>query len=285
MTIHAETVFRHVDKPITAGPYTLPIHQRTLVMGILNVTPDSFSDGGRYHRIEKAVEHARQMVEEGADIIDIGGESTRPQSTTVSLDEELSRVIPIVEALSQVVEVPLSVDTYKGEVAWQSIQAGAHMINDVWGFKKDPDMAQIAAELRVPVILMHNREVPHYQDLMADICADLMESVNLARQAGVQDNQIILDPGIGFAKSHTENLIVMNHLEQVVHLGYPVLLGTSRKSMIGKTLDLPVDQRVEGTGATVTLGITKGCNIVRVHDVKEMVRIARMTDAMVRAQR
>ncbi len=200
------------------------------------------------------------MVEEGADIIDIGGESTRPQSTSVSLDEELNRVIPIVEALNQVVDVPLSVDTYKGEVARQSIQAGAHMINDVWGFKKDPDMAQIAAELDVPVILMHNREVPHYQDLMGDICADLMESVDhRPEQAGVQDNQIILDPGIGFAKSHTENLIVMNHLEQVVQLGYPVLFGTSRKSMIGRTLDLPVDQRVEGTGATVTLGIAKGC--------------------------
>ncbi|PTM54794.1 dihydropteroate synthase [Desmospora activa] len=281
MTLHT-TEIGH--KPLQVGPYSLPLHERTLVMGILNVTPDSFSDGGRYDRIEQALAHAREMVAAGADIIDVGGESTRPQATLVSQEEELSRVIPIIEALAPTIDRPLSIDTYKAEVAWQAIQAGAHMINDVWGFKKDPDMAQVAAELDVPVILMHNREHPVYTDLIADIRRDLLESVAIAQAAGVKAERIILDPGIGFAKSYEENLQVMAQLESIVDLGYPVLLGTSRKSMVGIALDLPVDERVEGTGATVTLGIAKGCGIVRVHDVRAMVRVARMTDAMVRAR-
>ena len=250
-------------------------------MGILNVTPDSFSDGGRYNRLDRAVAHARRMVEEGADIIDVGGESTRPGHKPVPLEEELERVIPVIEALVREVDVPLSVDTYKAEVARRALEAGAHIINDVWGFRKDPEMARVAARFDVPVILMHNREAPAgYASLLDDICDDLLECVRIAREAGVRDERIILDPGIGFGKTHEENLEVMRRLERIVELGFPVLLGTSRKSMIGKTLGLPTDQRVEGTAATVTLGIAKGCRIVRVHDVKEMVRVARMTDAI-----
>lgn len=269
------------QEPLEVGPYHLPIHRRTLVMGILNVTPDSFSDGGRYNSLKRAVDRARRMVEEGADLIDVGGESTRPGHEPVSLEEELERVIPVIEALVREVDVPLSVDTYKAEVARQALEAGAHMINDVWGFKKDPDMARVAARFDVPVILMHNRETPAvYDSFLDDICRDLMESVRIAREAGVREARIILDPGIGFAKTYEENLEVMRRLERIVELGFPVLLGTSRKSMIGHALDLPVDQRVEGTAATVVLGIAKGCRIVRVHDVKEMVRVARMTDAI-----
>ncbi|PMB01355.1 dihydropteroate synthase [Fischerella thermalis CCMEE 5273] len=274
----------HHHGPLQAGPYHLPLHERTLVMGILNVTPDSFSDGGRYNHVDRALAHARQMVADGADLIDVGGESTRPQAVPVSLDEELSRVIPVIEALSSEIDCPLSIDTYKAEVAWQAIRAGAHLINDVWGCKKDPDMARVAAELDVPVILMHNREEPVYHDLMADIKRDLLESVAIARAAGVKEERIILDPGIGFGKRYEDNLKVMAHLEAIVALGYPVLLGTSRKSMVGLTLDLPVDERVEGTGATVTFGIAKGCRMVRVHDVRAMVRVVRMTDAMVQAR-
>ncbi|WP_124728600.1 dihydropteroate synthase [Staphylospora marina] len=263
-----------------AGSGWLRVRNRTLVMGILNVTPDSFSDGGRYVRLEAAVEHARKLAADGADIIDIGGESTRPGAMPVSLDEELERVIPVVEAVAKEVNVPISVDTYKAEVARQAVRAGARIINDVWGAKKDPDMARVVAETGVPVILMHNREKAEYVSLLDDIRADLMESVDIVRRAGVPDERIILDPGIGFAKTYEHNLQVMRELEKVTALGFPVLLGTSRKSFIGRTLDLPPDDRVEGTAATVALGIVKGCRIVRVHDVREMVRVCRMMDAM-----
>uniref|UniRef100_UPI003D21C388 dihydropteroate synthase n=1 Tax=Kroppenstedtia sanguinis TaxID=1380684 RepID=UPI003D21C388 len=270
-------------RPIQAGAFTLPTDRRTVVMGILNITPDSFSDGGKYHQMESAMNRARQLVADGADLIDVGGESTRPGYTPVSLEEELQRVIPVIRELSQTIDVPISIDTTKAEVARQAVEAGAHIINDQWGCKKDPDMARTAAELDVPVILMHNREEARYHSLMEEVCADLMECVDIARRAGVKEERIILDPGIGFGKTHSQNLTVMNHLEQIVELGFPVLLGTSRKSLVGRTLDLPVEERVEGTGATVTLGIAKGCRMVRVHDVKEMVRFSRMTDAMVNA--
>lgn len=265
---------------LKAGKYSLPLRRRTLVMGILNVTPDSFSDGGRYNRIDLALEHARKLAQDGADILDIGGESTRPGATPVSLEEELDRVIPVIEKVSQEIDLPVSVDTYKAEVARQAIQAGAHILNDVWGAKRDPDMAKVAAELDVPIILMHNREEAKYNSLMDDILSDLKESVLIAREAGVKEERIILDPGIGFAKSYEENLIVMRNLKRIVDLGYPVLLGTSRKSLIGKTLGLPPEERVEGTAATVAFGVAQGCRIVRVHDVKEMVRVCRMMDAM-----
>jgi len=261
---------------------TLPIGERTLIMGILNVTPDSFSDGGRYVDPDQAVAHARELVEAGADILDIGGESTRPGSAPVEAAEELDRVLPVIRALAGECKVPLSIDTYKAEVADRAIEAGAHIINDVWGAKKDPRMAEVAANWDVPIILMHNRTNTDYTDFYRDFLNDLHESVNIAKVAGVKDDKIILDPGIGFAKSLEQNLETMRRLDELVALGYPVLLATSRKSMIGKVLDLPVDQRVEGTAATVALGIERGCHMVRVHDVKEMKRVAKMMDAMLR---
>ncbi|MFC0190400.1 dihydropteroate synthase [Fictibacillus aquaticus] len=274
-----ETVLMKTSK-ITAGPYTLDFSKKTYVMGILNTTPDSFSDGGKFNRIEAAVEHAKQMVADGADIIDVGGESTRPGAEKVGLEEELKRVIPVIEALAREVSVPISIDTYKAEVARQAIKAGAHIINDVWGAKADPDMADVAAELDVPIILMHNRDNTDYEDFMQDVIADLQHSIAIAAGAGVKPENIILDPGIGFVKTYEQNLETMRRLNEIVALGYPVLLGTSRKSMIGKTLDLPVTERMEGTGATVCLGIERGCTIVRVHDVKEIARMAKMMDAM-----
>ncbi|MDE5415965.1 dihydropteroate synthase [Alkalihalobacterium chitinilyticum] len=252
----------------------------TTVMGILNATPDSFSDGGQYNEIETAVRHAKEMVSQGAKIIDIGGESTRPGAEKVEQNEELERVIPIISAIAQEVDVPISIDTYKSEVAKQAIEAGASIINDVWGAKADPKMAGVAAAYDVPIILMHNRTNKNYVNLLEDMKRDLQESIDICHEAGVRDDQIILDPGIGFAKTYEHNLEVMRKLDEIVDLGYPVLLGTSRKSFIAKALDLPVDERVEGTGATICLGIAKGCQIVRVHDVLEMSRMAKMMDAM-----
>ncbi len=281
-----ELLYRNVQlrkrTELVCGSHRLPIGRRTLVMGILNVTPDSFSDGGRYCDPERAVAHARELVAAGADIIDIGGESTRPGAEPVGLEEELARVLPIVQALAKECPVPLSIDTYKAEVAERTIRAGAHIINDVWGAKKDPRMASVAAELDVPIILMHNRDNMDYGDFFSDMVRDLRESVRIAVEAGVKPENIILDPGIGFAKTLEQNLETMRRLDDIVALGYPVLLGTSRKSMIGRVLDLPVDQRVEGTAATVALGVAKGCHIVRVHDVKEMKRVVVMMDAMLK---
>ncbi|MCM3491472.1 dihydropteroate synthase [Alkalihalophilus marmarensis] len=249
-------------------------------MGILNATPDSFSDGGKYNDVEAAKRRALEMIEQGADIIDIGGESTRPGFEKVEADEELARVIPVIEAVRGVTDVPISIDTYKADVARESIKAGATIINDVWGAKADPLMAQVAADTGVEIILMHNRDNTEYTDLLLDMKQDIEESIALCHQAGVEDEKIILDPGIGFAKTYEQNLEVMRRLDEFTALGYPVLLGTSRKRFIAKTLDLPVDERVEGTGATVCLGIAKGCEIVRVHDVLEMSRMAKMMDAM-----
>nr|WP_279665561.1 dihydropteroate synthase [Ectobacillus ponti] len=265
---------------IQCGPYELNITTQTAVMGILNATPDSFSDGGNYNEVETAVRHAKEMVAQGAHIIDIGGESTRPGFAPVTAEEELQRVIPVIRAISQEVQVPISIDTYKAEVARQAIEAGAHIINDIWGGKADPLMVEVAASYDVPIVLMHNRRDRNYRSLMADMIADLYESVKLAKAAGVADHNIILDPGVGFAKTPEQNLEVMRQLEDLTVLGYPILLGTSRKSFIGQVLDLPVGERMEGTGATVCLGIQKGCDIVRVHDVLEISRMAKMMDAM-----
>jgi len=265
---------------IQCGPYTLDFNKKTLIMGILNTTPDSFSDGGKYSQIDQAVEHAKQMVQDGADIIDIGGESTRPGSERVSLEEELNRVIPVIEAVSKEVAVPISIDTYKAEVAKQAIMAGAYIINDVWGAKADSEMANVAAQFNVPIILMHNRDNRNYKNFFQDVVDDLYESIHLAKSAGVKTKNIILDPGIGFAKDLKLNLEMMRYLGELVAIGYPVLLGTSRKTMIGTILDLPVEERAEGTVATVCYGIQKGCQIVRVHDVKEVSRAAKMMDAL-----
>ena len=257
--------------------------RRTFIMGILNVTPDSFSDGGLYVSEEAAVARALEMIEEGADIIDIGGESTKPGHVPVTAEEELARIIPVIRAVRRAAgeRVAISVDTYKADVAREAILAGADWMNDIWGLKRDPKMAEYAAELGCPVIIMHNREQAVYEDFMADVLQDLKESIAIAKQAGVRDDQIVLDPGVGFAKSHEQNLLVMNRLEEIVALGYPVLLATSRKRVIRHTLGLPVDQLVEGTAATVAIGIAKGCRIVRVHDVAPIRRTVLMSDAIV----
>ncbi|OAJ72737.1 dihydropteroate synthase [Brevibacillus sp. SKDU10] len=270
---------------LSCGTYNLPLHERTLIMGILNVTPDSFSDGGRYNQLDDAMRHAERLVKDGADIIDVGGESTRPGSQLVSAEQELERIIPIIERLSRDIDVPISVDTYKARVADEALRAGAHIINDVWGAKKDSEMAAVAARWNVPIILMHNREQMEYQDFFPDYIKDLQESIQLALAAGVSEEMIVLDPGIGFAKTLQQNLEAMRRLDDLVALGYPVLLGTSRKSMIGKVLDLPVDERLEGTIATVALGIEKGCHIMRVHDVKAIKRTAMMMDAIKKGAR
>ncbi len=276
---------------------SLPLGERTLIMGILNVTPDSFSDGGKFTEVEAAVAHARRMVEEGADIIDLGGESTRLQANPAAYGdsararaweplpaaEEIRRIMPVLERLLEELEVPISVDTYKAETARAVLKAGAHMINDVWGLQYDPDLAEVAASYDVPVVLMHNQHGYEYRDLMGDIIRYLRRSIKIAEAAGVRPEQIVVDPGIGFGKTTEQNLEVLRRLGELRSLGKPILLGTSRKSVIGNTLNLPVDQRLEGTAATVAWGISQGAAIVRVHDVKEMVRVARMTDAILRS--
>lgn len=266
------------------GPAELKLGTRTQIMGILNVTPDSFSDGGRYNQVDLAVAHAIQMMEDGADLIDIGGESTRPGSETISAEEELSRIIPVIEALQlQAPHIPISVDTYKAEVARQAILAGAHIINDVWGAKADPDMARTAADLGCPIILMHNRPERDYTSYLDDVVQDLQESIQIALDAGVHPDQIILDPGIGFVKDLTENLTLMSSLGLLNEMGYPVLLATSRKRFIQNTLQVQANDAVEGTAATVAFGIAQGCQMVRVHDVKPIRRTADMCDAMLYA--
>ncbi|MCE4051792.1 MULTISPECIES: dihydropteroate synthase [Bacillaceae] len=265
---------------IKCGKYKLPFQERTIVMGILNVNPDSFSDGGKYNERDKALLHAQEMVENGADILDIGGESTRPGYTEISAEEEIERVAPIIELISNEVDVPISIDTYKAKVARAAMASGAHIINDIWGAKREPEIAAVAVEYDAPIVLMHNRNDKDYQSFVEDVIADMNESIDISVKAGVKKDKIILDPGIGFAKDLTYNLEMMRNLDKLVALGYPVLLGTSKKSMIGKILDLPVAERLEGTGATVCFGIQKGCQIIRVHDVKEMTRMARMMDAL-----
>jgi dihydropteroate synthase len=284
--------------------------QRTYVTGIINLTPDSFSgDGllapaqgdssqGRSNYAQAALDLARRFVSAGVDILDIGGESTRPGAQEVSLGEELARVISVIELIASELDVVISVDTYKHEVAEAALKAGAHIVNDIWGLKVDPLVAQVAARFGAPLILMHNRSswanaeirerlggryvgVP-YDNLIADIQAELLESVAIAHQAGISDESIILDPGIGFGKTVEQNLELINRLPEIHQLGYPILLGPSRKSFIGFTLNLPPDERLEGTAAAVAVGIARGADIVRVHDVEFMIRLVRMTDAIVR---
>lgn len=252
-------------------------------MGILNVTPDSFSDGGKWNDRDRALRHVEEMVEEGADIIDIGGESTRPGYTVLPEEEEIARVLPVLEAVKAAFDVPVSLDTCKSRVASAGIEAGADLINDIWGLKYDAEMAGIIAAGGVPCCLMHNRKNTEYRSLVSDMTADLRESLDLARKAGIRQDSIILDPGIGFGKMYEHNLEALNHLEELESLGYPLLLGCSRKSVVGLTLDLPVDQRLEGTLVTTVFGVMKGCMFVRVHDVKANVRAVKMTEAILRA--
>lgn len=275
------------EKPKTflhLGNNTLFLGKKTIIMGILNVTPDSFSDGGRFNKTDQALEQAYLMAEQGADIIDIGGESTRPGSVQITAEQELKRVMPVIEKIKedQAFNTPLSIDTYKAAVARQALDAGVEMLNDVWGLKQNPDLGKLAAQYRVPICLMHNRNSTEYRNLLFDIIFELKESIKLAKEAGIADDQIIIDPGIGFGKDLEQNLTVMQHLEDICNIGYPVLLGTSRKSMIGKVLELPVDDRLEGTAATVACGIIAGVEIVRVHDVKQMKRVAKIIDAIFR---
>lgn len=266
------------------GKKELKLGERTYIMGILNVTPDSFSDGGKYNEIDLALERTEKLINDGADIIDIGGESTRPNFDVVSVDEEISRVVPIIKAIKEKFDILISIDTYKAKTAEAAILAGADIINDVWGFKKDKNIASVASKYKVPCVLMHNRESNEYNSLMEDVLMDLVDSINIALDVGVNREDIILDPGIGFAKTYEENLIVMNNLEKIKNLGFPVLLGTSRKSMIGNALNLPVEERVEGTLATTVIGIMKGCEFIRVHDVLENKRVCIMTDKILGAK-
>ena len=251
---------------------------KTYVMGILNVTPDSFSDGGFHNGTEDALRFAEKMIREGADIIDVGGESMRPGHVQIGDEEEINRVVPVIERLKKEFDTPVSIDTYKAPVAREALMAGADLLNDIWGLKYDSEMASVAKECDVPVCLMHNREKLDYSDFMRDVVHDLEESIQIALEADIAKDRLILDPGVGFGKTYEQNLEVMNHLEDIVSMGYPVLLATSRKSVIGLTLDLPVEKREEGTIATSVLGAMKGCNFVRVHDVEANVRALKMVD-------
>ena len=263
------------------GEIEMDFRKETVVMGILNVTPDSFSDGGKYGRIDSALKHAEEMIQNGAKIIDIGGESTRPGHAPVSLDEELERTVPVIEAITSELNCAVSIDTYKAGVADAAMRAGAHIINDVWGAKREPKIAEIAAFHNAPIILMHNREQAQYEGvLMDEVIADLGESIAIATNAGVAEENIWLDPGIGFAKDTAQNIAVMQGLRKIADLGYPQLLGISRKTMIGNVLELPVEERLEGTSATVCYGIERGCHIIRVHDVKEITRAVKMMDVL-----
>lgn len=257
--------------------------KKTYVMGILNVTPDSFSDGGKWNRIDAALKHTEQMVQEGADIIDVGGESTRPGYVQVTDEEEVGRTAPVIEQIKRNFDLPVSIDTYKSKVAQAAIEAGADLVNDIWGLKYDAELAGVIAQAGVPCCLMHNRsnldEHP-YQNFMEDLLSDLQESVTAAKKAGICEDRIILDPGVGFAKTYENNLEAIRCLEQLQELGYPVLLGASRKSVIGLTLGLPVQERLEGTLVTTVFAVMKRCAFVRVHDVKENVRAIRMAEAI-----
>ena len=285
------------------GKFTFDWGSRTYVMGILNVTPDSFSGDGIITKgdvVQAALSQADQFLSSGADILDVGGESTRPGSAPVNVEEEMERVIPVIHAIHKIYPGALiSIDTYKAQVAEEAIKAGASIVNDVWGLRADSELAYVAAKYKTPIILMHNRSNPasvdvreklgnayigsEYQNLIEDVKRELLESVALAKNAGVEELRIVLDPGIGFGKTREHNLALINRLAEIRSLGYPILLGPSRKSFIGFTLDLPPDQRMEGTAAAVAIGIARGADIVRVHDVREMARVAKMTDAIVRS--
>ena len=265
------------------GNRNFEIGNHTYVMGILNVTPDSFSDGGKYNHSDAALFRVEEMIKEGADIIDVGGESTRPGYEQISAEEETERVVPVIERIKRHFDVPVSLDTYKVDVAEAGIAAGADLINDIWGLKGDERMAGVIANSGMPCCIMHNRKEAVYQNFILDVLADLKESLELAKNAGIHQDKIILDPGICFAKSYEQNLLLLQQIEVLNSLGYPVLLGTSRKSVIGITLDLPVEQRINGTVATTVMGVMKGCSFVRVHDIKENVQAIKMTEAILQA--
>ena len=266
---------------IRIGSREFDLKNHTYIMGILNVTPDSFTDGGKYSGVDQALFRVEEMLKEGMDILDMGGESTRPGYTLLSPEGEKERILPVIQAVKNRFDIPISLDTYKGEVAEAGIQAGADLINDIWGLKYDERMAGVIAKAGIPCCLMHNRKEANYQSLMEDMIADLEETLTIAKGAGISRDKIILDPGIGFGKTYEHNLTVLHHLEEFNSFGCPLLLGASRKSVIGLTLDLPVTERVEGTIATTVIGVMKGCSFVRVHDIKENLRAVRMTEAII----
>jgi dihydropteroate synthase len=271
--------------PITIRGREFRWGSRTYVMGVVNVTPDSFSGDGLGLDVEAAVAQGRRFEEEGADILDVGGESTRPDFAPISVEEELRRVVPVVRRLAGETALPVSIDTYKPEVAEAAIAAGAHLLNDVWGFRHQGDgerLARLAAESGLPAVVMHNQRGREFQDVVGNLLAGFRESLRIAREAGFPEERLIIDPGFGFGWDEAQNLEMLRRLAELRVLGRPILIGTSRKSTIGKVLDLPVEERLEGTAATVAIAIAHGADIVRVHDVKAMVRVARMTDAIVR---
>ena len=270
-------------KTMKIGNREFDIKNHTYVMGILNVTPDSFSDGGKFNEMDQALYRVEEMLKEGMDILDIGGESTRPGYTLLPEEEEIERVVPVIEKVKSTFDVPVSLDTYKSQVALAGIEAGADLINDIWGLKYDKEMAGVIARADLPCCLMHNRNNTDYGSFMEDVAADLAETIHLANEAGIRDEKIILDPGVGFGKTYEHNLEIISHLEELHVFGYPILLGTSRKSVIGLTLDLPATDRVEGTLVTTVFGVLKGCAFVRVHDIKENVRAIKMAEAIKRA--
>ncbi len=278
-----------LDITLNCRSQRLELGSRTLIMGILNVTPDSFSDGGLFAEVEAAVEHARNMVAEGADIIDVGGESSRPGADTVSVEAEKDRVLPVIERLLETVEVPISIDTYKSSVARDALSMGACIVNDITALRGDPDMASVVAEAGAPVILMHMKGTPkdmqidpHYDSLISEITSFLRTRIQAAIDAGISQDQIVIDPGIGFGKTIAHNLEIIRRLREFRSLGKPILIGTSRKSFIGKVLGLSTNDRLEGTAASIAVAIANGADIVRIHDVKELARVIRMTDAIVR---
>ena len=270
-------------KTLECREFDLEIGSRTLIMGILNVTPDSFSDGGNFVSVSQALNHAILMVKEGADIIDVGGESTRPGSDDVESKEELKRVVPVIQELKRFINKPISIDTYKASVAEAALEAGANIVNDVWGLQRDPEIASVIAKYNVPVVVMHNQYNTEYDnDIIDSIIEFFKKSIAIAHEAGIKNEMIILDPGIGFGKTVDQNLEVMRRLDELQVLGYPILLGISRKSIIGNTIDVPTHDRLEGTIALNAIGIQMGAEIIRVHDIKENVKAAKMIDAVVR---
>lgn len=269
------------NRDFEIGTHTYVSH--TYVMGILNVTPDSFSDGGNFNQMDKALFRVEEMIRDGADIIDVGGESTRPGYEKISEEDEIARVVPVIEQIKLRFDIPVSLDTYKAAVATAGIQAGADLINDIWGLKGDDKMAAVIAKSGLPCCLMHNRKEAVYQNYIPDVLADLEESLEIAKQAGIGSEKIILDPGIGFAKTYEQNLLLLQQLESLHSFGLPLLLGTSRKSVIGLTLNVPASKRISGTLATTVMGVMKGCSFVRVHDIKENVEAIRMTEAVLHA--
>lgn len=266
------------------GGRDFDVWNKTYVMGILNVTPDSFSDGGRYDREERALRRAAKMIEEGVDIIDVGGESTRPGSVPVSDKEEMERIIPVIQKIHERYDIPVSVDTYKSNVAREAAEAGACLVNDIWGLKGDRAMAKTIADLGVCCCLMHNRSKPAQRHFMNVMLEEMTETVLAAKEAGIRDDRMILDPGVGFGKTYEMNLEVIKNLSVFRRFAYPVLLGASRKSVIGQTLDLPVDQREEGTIVTTVMAVLNGCSFVRVHDVAGNLRAVRMAEAIMKAR-